>query len=270
MTFIQALLLGLLQGATEFLPISSSGHLVLVPWLFGWPKPGLAFDALLHWGTILAVLIVFRHDLYRLMLAGFNSLRTRKLDEPDARLAWWIVLGNIPALILGVLFHDFFETLFGTPAAVAGFLLLTGFILFIGERFASQKHSMQEISLFDALLVGLAQAAAITPGISRSGATIAAGLLLGVRRAAAARFSFLLMTPAVLGAGVLALFDLAHEGNLIYEWPLLITGFLAAAISGYLAIRWLLNYLTRRSLTVFAFYCTIVGLGGLILSAIRG
>jgi undecaprenyl-diphosphatase len=270
MTFIQALLLGLLQGATEFLPISSSGHLVLIPWLFGWPKPGLAFDALLHWGTILAALTVFRHDLYRLALAGFNSLRTRTLDEPDARLAWGIVIGNIPALVLGVLFHDIFDTLFGTPAAVAGFLLLTGLVLFIGERLGSQERSLKEIGLFEALLVGLAQAAAITPGISRSGATIAAALLMGVRRAAAARFSFLLMTPAVLGAGVLALFDLVHEGSLIHEWPLLITGFLAAAIFGYLAIRWLLNYLTRRPLTVFAIYCTIAGLGGLTLSAIRG
>lgn len=270
MTLLEALVLGIVQGATEFLPISSSGHLVLVPWLLGWSKPGLAFSALLHWGTVLAVLVVFHRDLYRLLVAGLTSLRTRSLEDPQARVAWWIVLGTIPAAIIGYLFQDFFETLFSKPTIVAIFLLITSIVLWTSERVGAQNRTTEGMSWLDALLVGLAQAAAIAPGISRSGVTISAGLLLGVKRASAARFSFLLMVPATLGAGILSLIELASEGVLVSDLPLLAIGFLAAAITGYLAIRWLLVYLTRRPLTIFALYCASVGLGGLLLSVLRG
>lgn len=270
MTLLQAIVLGILQGATEFIPVSSSGHLVLLPWLLDWPEPGLAFDAILHWGTLVAVLAAFWRDLYRLLLAGLKSLRTRSLADPEARIAWWIVIGTIPAAVIGYLFQDFFETLFGTPIAAAGFLLVTGVILSVSERLGKQTREAEEMSWLDALLVGLAQAAAIAPGISRSGATIAAGLLLDVKRAAAARFSFLLVVPAILGAGILSLLDLVSAGRLVERWSLLASGFLAAAISGYLCIRFLLSYLRRGRLYVFAVYVWLLGAASLVVALVRG
>jgi len=270
MTLLHAIFLGILQGATEFIPVSSSGHLVLVPWLLNWPEPGLAFDAILHWGTVVAVLAVFWRDLHRLLLAGLESLRTRSLEDPDARLAWWIIIGTVPAAVIGFLFEDFFEALFGTPIAAAGFLLVTGIVLSLSERLGARTREAEEMGWFGALLVGLAQAAAIAPGISRSGATIAAGLFLGVRRAAAARFGFLLMVPIVLGAGLLSLLDLAGAGVLVGDWPLLASGFLAAAISGYLCVRFLLNYLRRGRLYVFALYVWLFGAMSLAVALVRG
>jgi len=270
MTLLQAILLGALQGATEFIPVSSSGHLVLLPWLLNWPEPGLAFDAIVHWGTVLAVLAVFWRDLGRLFQAGLKSLRTRSLADPEARIAWWIVIGTIPAAVIGYLFQDFFKALFATPVAAAIFLLITGLILSISERLGTRTREAEEMSWLDALWVGLAQAAAIAPGISRSGATIAAGLLLGVKRAAAARFSFLLVVPAILGAGILSLLDLADAGGLAGQWPQLVAGFLTAAISGYLCIRFLLNYLRRGRLYVFAVYVWLFGAASLIVALVRG
>jgi len=269
MTLLQAILLGILQGATEFIPVSSSGHLVVLPWLLDWPEPGLAFDAIVHWGTVLAVLAVFWRDLYRLLLAGLESLRTRSLADPDARIGWWIVIGTVPAAVIGYLFQDFFKALFGTPVAAAGFLLVTGVILSLSERLGTRRHEAEEMSWLDALLVGLAQAAAIAPGISRSGATIAAGLFLGVKRAAAARFSFLLVVPAILGAGILSLLDLASEGGLAGDGPLLASGFLAAAISGYVCIRFLLSYLRQGRLYVFAVYVWLLGAASLVVALVR-
>ncbi|OQY19086.1 MAG: undecaprenyl-diphosphatase UppP [Anaerolineaceae bacterium 4572_32.1] len=270
MTTLQAIFLGILQGATEFIPVSSSGHLVLLPWLLGWPEPGLVFDAIVHWGTVLAVLAVFWRDLGRLLAAGLKSLRTRSLADPEARVAWWIVIGTVPAVIVGYLFQDFFASLFGTPIAAACFLLITGLILIASERLGARTREAHEMSWYDALLIGLAQAAAIAPGISRSGATIAAGLLLGVKRTAAARYSFLLSVPVILGAGALSLLDLFSDGVPAGEWPLLIGGFLAAALSGYLCIRFLLNYLRRGRLYVFAAYLWLFGLLNLVVALARG
>lgn len=270
MTLLQAIVLGILQGATEFVPVSSSGHLVLVPWLLSWPEPGLAFDAIVHWGTALAVLAVFWRDLYRLLLAGLKSLCSRSLADPKARLAWWIAIGTVPAVVIGFLFQDFFEALFGTPPAAAGFLLLTGIVLSVSERLGSRTREAEEMTWLEALLVGLAQAAAIAPGISRSGATIAAGLLRGVRRAAAARFSFLLAVPAILGAGILSLIDLAGEGVLAADWPPLVAGFVAAAVSGYLCIRFLLSYLRQGRLYIFAIYVWLLSVASLGVALVRG
>jgi undecaprenyl-diphosphatase len=270
MTIVQTFLLGIVQGLTEFLPISSSGHLVLVPWFMDWPELGLALSALLHWGTALAVIIAFREDLLQLALAGFRSLSTRSLADPYAKIAWWVVIGNIPAILIGFFFQDLFHTLFSTPISVAGFLIVNGFIFVVSERLGKQLRTSEDIQWFDALLIGMAQAAAITPGISRSGATIATGLLLGVKRDDAARFSFLLMVPATLGAGILSLVELAQVGFLASEWTLLLCGFLASAVSGYLAIRWLLTYLRHRPLTIFAIYCALIGIGGLVLGVLRG
>jgi undecaprenyl-diphosphatase len=275
MSLLQAMILGLVQGATEFIPISSSGHLVLVPWLLDWDKAPLAFDTTVHWGTLVAVLAVFWSDLYKLFVAGLNSLlatvdKNRAYDSVQARLAWAIVLGSLPAALAGFLLEDFFEELFGKPVAAAGLLLVTAAILTFSERLSRRERSFDEIGWLDALFIGVAQAFAIMPGISRSGATIAAGLTREVRREAAARFSFLLSTPVILGAGLFKLLDLVQAGGVDDLVGPLIVGFVAAAVSGYLCIRWLLNYLARRPLYVFATYCLLFGLFNLVVALLRG
>jgi len=270
MTLLESLFLGFVQGATEFLPVSSSGHLVLLPWLLKIPEAGLAFSALLHWGTVLAVLLYFWRDILRLLRAGLVSLGTRSLEDPDARVAWWIVIGTIPAVVLGMLFDDLFEELFGNPRPVALFLLVTATLLWVSERISAKTRSTEDLTWKEALLIGLAQALAITPGISRSGATIAAALVLGVRREDATRYSFLLGIPAILGAGLLSLLDLIGAGLSAGQWLVMLAGFLAAAATGYAAIRWLLNYVRSRSLTVFAIYCALMSVVMLLVSVLRG
>jgi undecaprenyl-diphosphatase len=275
MNLFQALILGLVQGVTEFIPISSSGHLVLVPWLLGWEEAPLAFDTMVHWGTLVAVLGVFWQDLWGLFVAGLNGLiaiasKNRPYDSDQARLAWVIVLGSLPAALAGFVLQDFFEELFGKPAAAAALLIVTAGMLVFSERLSRQERSMSEISWLDALFIGLAQALAIMPGISRSGATIAAGLARGVQRETAARFSFLLSTPVILGAGLFKLFDLVAAGGLSNLAGALVVGFVVAAVSGYICIRWLLNYLARRPLYVFATYCLLFGLFNLAVALLRG
>ncbi|RMF31308.1 MAG: undecaprenyl-diphosphate phosphatase [Chloroflexi bacterium] len=270
MSILQAILLGFLQGATEFIPVSSSGHLVLVPWLLGWAPPPLAFDTTVHWGTLVAVFAVFWRDLWGLLRAWLISLRRRSLADPQARLAWAILLGSLPAALAGVLLGDFFERLFGQPIAAASFLLITALILTVSERVGRCRRPLWSIGGMDALLIGLAQAAAILPGISRSGATIATGLAREIEREAAARFSFLLSVPVILGAGLVKLLDLAQAGSLAAQAPTLLVGFLVAALTGYLAIRWLLAFLQRRPLYVFALYCAAFGLLNLVIALARG
>jgi undecaprenyl-diphosphatase len=268
--FIQALVLGIVQGATEFVPISSSGHLVLVPWLLDWPEPGLAFDTIVHWGTLLAVLAVFWRDLVALARAWARSLVERKLNPTEAKLAWLIIVGTVPATLMGFFGEDFFESLFGSPGRVAVLLLITGAILALSERLGKRQRSMDDLSWLDSILIGLAQGLAIAPGISRSGATIAMGLLRGVEREAAARFSFLLATPIIFGAGLLKLIELFRAGADGAQLPSLIVGFVAAAISGYVCIRFLLAYLQRGRLYVFATYCWLAGSVSLIMFLMRG
>jgi undecaprenyl-diphosphatase len=212
----------------------------------------------------------FRHDLYQILLAWLTSIRDRSLEDPEARIAWWIIIATIPAGVIGLVFQDYFETLFNSPRVVACLLLVTALILTVSERLGGQKKSADEMPWYDALIVGLAQAAAITPGISRSGATIGAGLLRGVTRASATRFSLILMVPSIFGAGILSSLDLAKEGLLNNGLLVLTIGFISAAISGYFAIRWMVAYLTRHPLTVFAIYCAIVGVSGFLLSVFRG
>lgn len=278
MDFIQALILGLVQGLTEFIPVSSSAHLVLIPWALGWTSPGLAFDTMLHWGTLLAVVGYFWREWMRIISGFIRSLLRRgpwsvapggRLADGDARLAWWIILGSVPAAVLGYLFESSFERLFNNPAAVGGFLLVTALILTISERLGRRVRDAASMNLPDALLIGLAQAIAITPGISRSGATISMGLARGLKREDAARFSFLLGTPAIFGAGLLQLVKLIQASSLAQNAPYLLAGFLVAAISGYLCIRFLLAYLRRGRLYVFAAYCAVIGAATLIVSAVR-
>jgi len=270
MNIFQAIVLGIMQGATEFVPISSSAHLVLVPWLLDWPEPGLVFDTIVHWGTLVAVLAVFWHDLVALARAWARSLVDRQLNPTEAKLAWLIIVGTLPGAPIGFFCEDFFESLFSSPGWVAALLLVTGAILTVSERLGKRQRSMGDLSWFDSVLIGLAQGLAIAPGISRSGATMAMGLLRGVQREAAARYSFLLATPIVFGAGLLQLVKLLQAGVVRAQLPPLIIGFLAAAISGYLCIEFLLAYLQRGRLYVFALYCWLAGFVSLIIFLMRG
>jgi len=264
---VQALVLGIVQGATEFLPVSSSGHLALVPWLLGWPAPGLAFDAFLHLGTILAVIAYFWRDLLSLAGAWLQSLRDRSLaGSPERKVAWLILLGTVPAVVAGLLLEDFFEGLFANPAAVGVFLLVTAALLAASERWSRQERRAEEMSWLDGLLVGIGQACAIAPGLSRSGTTIAAGLWRGLTRPVAARYSFLLSVPIVLGAGLLQARKLLSGVEV--PWLPLALGFLASAVVGYLCIHFLLAFLQRRRLYPFAIYCAAAGALTLALVAL--
>lgn len=262
MDSLQAVILGLVQGLTEFLPVSSSAHLVLVPWALGWGEPGLLFDTVLHWGTLVAVVVYFWDDLWSLVRAWVDSIARRKVDTPQAWLAWLILIGTIPAAVIGFLLSDFFESLFSAPLAVAAFLIGTGLILAAAETSYDRIRKVDTLRLGDALIVGLAQAAAIAPGLSRSGLTITAGIFRGLGREAAARFSFLLSVPIILGAG---LSQIAHAvaSPGATAWFPLVLGFASAAISGYLAIHFLLGFVRRRRLWPFAVYCWVVGLAAL-------
>lgn len=269
MGLTQALILGVLQGATEFVPISSSGHLVIVPWLLGWGQPSLLFDTTVHWGTLLAVVVYFRRDLWELFTAWLKTIRERSLADPKGRLAWLLLLGNIPAGLMGLFLKDFFESLFADPLSTARFLLVTGTILALSEWMGKRNREVESMGWVDALAIGVAQGAAILPGISRSGATIAAGLWFGMGREAAARFSFLLSVPIVFAAGMLKLKDAFEVGFVPGEGWTLALGFLAAAVSGYLCIHYLLEFLRRRSLYVFAVYCWLAGLFAIIVFVTR-
>ncbi len=266
MAILRALILGILQGATEFLPISSSGHLVLVPWLLEWPAPGLAFDTVVHWGTAVAVIAYLWRDWVALIREAVRSLRDRSLADANARLAWCVVLGTVPAVVIGYLLEDFFERMFARPVAAASFLLVTAAILVASEHWGRRERDLGTLTWRDALLIGLAQATAILPGLSRSGATIAAGLGRGLKRESAARFSFLLATPIILGAGALQVVKLMQAGDLMAQIPVLIMGFLAAGAIGWVCIHFLLRYLQKRRLYPFAIYCAVVGLACLLVA----
>lgn len=266
MDIIQAIILGLVQGASEFVPISSSGHLVLVPWLLGWPPPGLIFDTVVHWGTLVAVLAYFWRDFVALASAWFRSLTSRDLGEPEAHIAWLIIVGTMPATLMGYVGKDFFGSLFAAPTWVAGLLLVTGLILALSEWLGQRRKGPHQLTFLDSIIIGIAQGCAIAPGISRSGATIAAGLLCGLKREATARYSFLLATPIIFEAGLLKLLDFSEMGNATAHLPPLFIGFLAAALSGYLCIRFLLSYLQRGKLYAFAIYCWLAG-GACLLRA---
>jgi undecaprenyl-diphosphatase len=274
--FFQALVLGLIQGATEFIPVSSSGHLTLVPWLLGWrfdPTLKGAFDTLTHWGTLTAVIAVLWRDLWAILLGGLRTLRpdirARVANDIHGRLAWLLIIGSIPAAVIGFLLEDFFEMLFGTPRIVSVLLWVTAALLAFSEWRGRRGRDLEQLDVLDAVLIGLGQALAIAPGISRSGATIAASLLRGVKRRAAARYSFLLSTPVILGAGLWQLKDLFATPGWTSQLLPLMVGYAAAALSGYACIRFLLDYLRSHSLYAFALYCALAGTACLIVSFLR-
>jgi undecaprenyl-diphosphatase len=271
---VRAIILGIVQGLTEFIPISSSAHLALVPWLFNWQPLGFLFDLILHWGTLLAVFVVFWRDFVSLIAAWFRSLVRFSLADPQARIAWYIIIGSVPAVVLGFLFKDFVEGLFLNPPAIGFFLLITAVILALAEVLTANlrnPRSLDRMNWVDAVAIGLAQALALAPGISRSGSTIATGLARGLRRDEAARFSFLLGTPVIFGAGLLGLIDAVQTDvtQVTSNWLPLAAGFVAAAVAGVFAIRFLLRYLRNHTLYVFSLYCLIAGTATIALSIFR-
>ncbi len=270
MTIFQAIVLGIVQGATEFIPVSSSGHLVLVPWLLGWETPGLTFSVAVHFGTMFGVLIYFWRDWVRMIRGGIRWLRERDGDDPDARLLALLLLGTVPAIVAGALFFGFLKGAFESPLIAALLLLVTAALLWIGEWLGKTRRRLENLTWRDSLIVGLAQVVAFLPGISRSGSTITAGRLRDVQRDDAARFSFLLATPVILAAVVMELVDLFRVGLNSPEMLALLAGFLSALISGYLVIRWLLAFLRTRSTGIFAAYCVVASLISLLVLLLRG
>ncbi|HYI67958.1 MAG TPA: undecaprenyl-diphosphate phosphatase [Candidatus Limnocylindrales bacterium] len=261
---IQAALIGLLQGLTEFIPISSSAHLELAPWIAGWETDGLigslAFDVFLHLGTLVALLVYFARDWVRYIGAWLASVRERRIgDDPDRRMAWLLIAATIPAALIGFGLEGFIEDTFhgdndAARLAIAGFLVVGAIALWLADRFGSQRRQLDDVTASTALAIGLSQALALLPGISRSGATITAGRALGMNREAAARFSFLLATPITLGAGLYGSRKLLTETHTGVEWLAIGVGFTVAVLSGLLAIGFLLAWLRRRSLTIFSLY----------------
>ncbi len=253
MELFQAFGLGAVQGLGEFLPISSSAHLIITPWLFGWQDQGLAFDIALHWGTLLAVVTYFRKDLWHLILGFLHTLSTKTRDFENniyQKLSWLIILATIPAAIIGKLFEHQVETAFRNPLLIAITMSVVGVILWLADKYGSKIKDLTKMKYGNAILIGLAQAVAIVPGISRSGGTIIAGLSQGFTRQDAAKFSFLMSVPIILGAGVLKLPEIFTMENHLE----VLVGFLSSAVFGFLAIKYLLRYISNRSFAVFTWY----------------
>ena len=274
MTILQAVLLGIVQGLTEFLPVSSTAHLILLPHLLGWQLQAdavFAFDVLLQLGTLAAVLIYFRRELYEIAAAMLQGIvRRTPWQTAPARLGWLLVAGTIPAVVLGIALKPFFEALHQQAEVVAGVLAGTAVLIFGAEFWGRRERPLASLTAVDALLIGAFQASALVPGVSRSAATICGGLLRGLHRPDAARFSFLLSVPVLAGAGVLAAADLAATPNVSALLLPLLAGTLASMLVGLASIYWLLSFLQRHSLLVFGWYRIAAGLlalGVLLLRA---
>ncbi|MGD1047346.1 MAG: undecaprenyl-diphosphatase UppP [Candidatus Krumholzibacteriaceae bacterium] len=287
MLILKAILLGLIQGLTEFVPISSSAHLVIVPWMLRWNDPALeslSFDVALHVGTLVALLGYFARDWVRLIRSGIASVAERKIGEdPDRRLVWFLVIGSVPGAVMGFLFENKIEAWFhpsqgsirsSSMIAMALVIAALGGLLFLAERLAAHRRRMGQLTFKDSVLVGLAQALAIFPGVSRSGSTITAGLALGLERETAARFSFLLSAPIVAGAGLKSLLKISkgmRSGAITHsDTVLFAVGFIAAAVSGYFCIKFLLRFLQKHSTNIFVYYRWMLALLVLVVALGRG
>jgi undecaprenyl-diphosphatase len=255
-TTFQAIVLGIVQGLGEFLPISSSAHLVVTPWLLGWPDPGLAFDVALHVGTLAAVLYAFAGDWARIIMAAFQGLFRGRPFEGDARMLWLLALASVPGGIAGLALEDYADTTFRSPLLIAATMAGVGTVLLLADRRAARladgavTHDALHVTTRDALLIGCAQAFAIVPGVSRSGSTISMALFLGYRREEAARFSFLLATPITLGAALHKVPHLLGASN----GHIVLLGIVVSAVVGLLAIRVLLAYVRTRDYRPFVYY----------------
>lgn len=266
MTVFQAIVMGVIQGLSEFLPISSSAHLALTPWLLGWPAPGLAFDVALHLGTLIALVWFFWQEWVTLAKAFVSILKKRKLETESERRVAFVVVATIPGALAGYLLQDYAKTIFRTPALTGVMLIVMGVVLWLVDRSAKQDRGITTMTWRDAILVGLAQMFAIVPGVSRSGSTITAGRAVGMTREAAAVFSFLLSLPIITAAVV---FEGRHAIENGITMPI-VAGVIASAVSGWLAISVLLKFISRNSYGVFALYRLIVGAGVLAVAFYRG
>ena len=252
MTLFQSIVMGLVQGLGEFLPISSSAHLVLVPWLFNWHDPGLTFDVALHLGTLIAVILYFWKDWLRLITAGLTNVKSS-----DGRLFWYLVAASIPGGLIGFLLESQAATIFRTPLLIAVMLIIMGIILYWADQKSRKTTEIKDISFANAMWIGLSQALAIIPGVSRSGITITTALLTGLTRASAARFSFLLSTPIILGAALVKIPDVVANPALINLN--FIVGMLVSAITGLVSIYVLLRYVQSKSFLPFVWYRFALG-----------
>jgi undecaprenyl-diphosphatase len=261
MTILQALILGLVQGLGEFLPISSSAHLFLIPWLFGWPYHGLTFDVALHLGTLLAVIAYFWRDWLTLIQHGLK----RGVTTREGKLFWFLVIASIPGAIAGYFFEEAAETVFRQPALIAVMLMVMGGILYLADRYGRKQDTVESINWRQSLTIGFSQAISIIPGVSRSGITISSGLLTGLTREGAARFSFLLSTPIVAGAGMLKLFDIKTQD---LTAPFFI-GIGTSAVVGFLVIGLLLRWLRKSSFLPFVWYRLFLGVLVLLVAILR-
>ena len=257
MSIIQSIILGIIQGLGEFLPISSTAHLVLVPYFTGWKDPGLAFDVALHVGTLIALLLFFWKDWINIVLLFLSKFGIKNKKIPDTKyhiqntsLLWLIVIATIPGAIFGFLFESKAETIFRNPLLIAAALFIMGLILFLVDKYASKIKDINKITVKDSILIGISQAIAIIPGVSRSGATITTGRALGMNRIDAARFSFLLSAPIIFGAAIVKLPKLFSQG---FDWNIIL-GIIFSALSGYLAIKYLLKFVEKYSYAVFFWY----------------
>jgi undecaprenyl-diphosphatase len=265
-SILEAIVLGIVQGVTEFLPISSTGHLRIVPAFLGWDDPGAAFTAVTQLGTMAAVLVYFRADLWRIGIAWLRSLRDPVVRKTvDARLGWYIVLGTIPIALVGLAFHKQIEDEARSLYLIGTTLIVLGLLLHVADRRSRQSRRIDDLTRRDAAIIGVAQACALIPGVSRSGATLTAGLFLGLERAAAARYSFLLSVPAVVLSGVFELRNVGGEGSVGFAPTLIAT--LIAAVTGYLAIAWMLRFLTTHTTGIFVGYRVVLGVLVIALTA---
>lgn len=269
MIMFHAFVLGLVQGLGEFLPISSSAHLIITPWLFGWEDPGLGFDLALHWGTLFAVILYFRSDVWNIAKGFFHSLMPSTRDLKNniyQKLSWLIIIASIPGAIIGKLLEEQAESVLRSPLLIVFTMSGMGVVLFLADKLGAKLKNLDKITPLHALLVGVSQALAIIPGVSRSGSTITTGLALGFKRADAARFSFLMSIPIIFGAGLLKIKDFGTG----VSTPELMVGFVTAAISGFLAIKYMLKYLANRDYKIFVWYRLAFAAVILIVYLIRG
>lgn len=264
MTIIQAIILGIVQGLTEFLPISSSAHLAIVPYLLNWHIPQaqvFPFDVLVQDGTLAAVIIYFWKDLWGILTAVLSGIWQHKpFADPRARLGWLLVLATIPAGIIGLLLKSQVEAAFSSPLVIGASLLITAALLLVAEWLGKHQRPMSSVRWLDALWIGLFQAISIFPGISRSGMTITGGMTRNLDRPASARFAFLMSVPVMLAAGLLEGKDVVTNPELAGLLPLVLVGLVVAGVVGYFSIRWMLAYLNKSSLRIFAYYCIAAGL----------
>jgi len=271
LTILQAIILGIVQGLTEFLPISSSGHLILVPWLFNWhfllnnPDLNKTFDVALHLGTFVAVLVYFWREVVRLVAAWVRSIARRSLADPEARLAWLLFVSTIPAAFLGVVFESFIEDRLGKPWIIAVMMIVFALVMYAIDHVAKLDRDLEALTWTDSILIGIAQAFALCPGVSRSGVTMMTGLALRLDRESAARYSFLLSIPVIGGAAAYKALHVAKDGLPAGTAMPFVVGIASAAISGMIAIWFVLRYLKTHNFNLFVVYRIVVGVGILIL-----